>query len=198
MVLLDGDRGTRPRKGNKVSKGAAFVHGGKDAERDARELEGEELARLHGFREVADGAAVGKPEGVGGIEDEAVALGDANLFSVVLEEQRLRGILRFAGVVNDGGGEKFGEEHAAVRRPAKRVDDVAERLVAAREFLAFENAAALAASVLNPDVVVFEVVEFGFEVAVDGEDDAAVGRVGKGGDFLVDGLDWFVEILRTA
>ncbi len=55
----------------------------------------------------------------------------------------------------------------------------------------------LAAGVLQPDVVVFEVVELGFETAVDGIDDAAVGSVGEGGDVFVDGLEGLVEILRV-
>src|SRR6202040_2412345 len=49
---------------------------------------------------------------------------------------------------------------------------------------------------LNPNVVVLErVVEFCFHSAIDGIDDAAVGGVGEGGDFLVDGLERFVEVL---
>src|SRR6266403_2442613 len=84
----------------------------------------------------------------------------------------------------------------AVRRPAEPVDEIAERLGAARVFLSFEETAALAAEVLNPDVVVLErVVNFCFHSAINGVNDAAVGGVGEGGDVLVDGLERFVEIL---
>jgi len=44
---------------------------------------------------------------------------------------------------------------------------------------------------------VFEVVELGFETAMDGIDDAAVRSVGEGGDVFVDGLEGFVETLRV-
>src|SRR5229473_1105976 len=101
----------------------------------------------------------------------------------------------FAAVVHDRGGEELGEDQAAVRGPAKRVDHVAEGLVAAGELLAFEQAAALAASFLEPDVVVFEVVKLGFEVAMNGIDDAAVGGEGESGDFFVDVLERLVEVL---
>ena len=62
----------------------------------------------------------------------------------------------------------------AVGRPANGVGQVAEKLIAARIFLAFKDAAALATSVLDPDVVVLEVVLFGFEVVVNGKSDTAV------------------------
>src|SRR5229473_3416919 len=104
----------------------------------------------------------------------------------------------FAAVVHDRGGEELGEDQAAVRGPAKRVDHVAEGLVAAGELLAFEQAAALAASFLEPDVVVFEVVKLGFEVAINGIDDAAVGSEGESGDFFVDVLERLVEVLSEA
>ena len=150
-----------------------------------------------GFGEAVDGDIVREKEGVGGVDDDAVSFGDANFFSAVVEDQRLEGILCSAGFVSHGGGKKLGENEMAVGRPAEGIDDVAEGLVAAAEFLAFEKAAALAAGVLEPDVVVFEVVELGFEFAVDGVDDAAVGSVGEGGDFFVDGLEGLVEILGS-
>src|SRR2546430_1517025 len=60
----------------------------------------------------------------------------------------------------------------------------------------FEETTALAAGVLDPDVVVLErVVDFCFHPAVDGINDAAVGGVREGGDIFVDGLERFVEIL---
>jgi hypothetical protein len=71
-------------------------------------------------------------------------------------------------------------------------------LIAARIFLAFEKAAALASSVLDPDVVVLEVVLFGFEVVVDGKGDAAVGRERESSDFFVDRGGGLVEVLRAS
>jgi len=46
----------------------------------------------------------------------------------------------------------------------------------ALEFLADENAAALAIRVLDPDVVVLEIVLFGLERAIDGVGDPPVGE----------------------
>ena len=84
----------------------------------------------------------------------------------------------------------------AVGGPAKGVDEIAESLSATRVFLPFQESAALAASVLDPDVIMFErVVNFCFHSAIDGIGDASVRRVSEGGDVLVDGLERFVEIL---
>jgi hypothetical protein len=63
--------------------------------------------------------------------------------------------------------------------------------------LAFEKAAALAAGVLEPDVIVLELIEFGFETAIDGVGYAAVGAEGKSCDIFVDGLERLVEVLRA-
>ena len=43
-----------------------------------------------------------------------------------------------------------------------------------------------------------EIVLFSFDVAADGVCDAAVGSEREGGDFLVDVLEGFVEILRAS
>ena len=56
----------------------------------------------------------------------------------------MEGIFRFAAVVDDRRDEKLREDEMAVGGPAERVDQVAEGLCAARVFLAFEEAAALA------------------------------------------------------
>jgi hypothetical protein len=156
------------------------------ADINARGFQGEELARLHGFREIDDCGVVGKEEWSGGVEDYAVAFVDADLVAGVVEEQRLEGVFGFTGIVDDGGGEEFGEYHAAVGRPAEGIDDVTERPVAAAVFLAFEQAAALAVGILEPDVIMLEVVFLGFEIAMDGEGDAAIGGIGEGGDVFVD------------
>jgi hypothetical protein len=92
-----------------------------------------------------------------------------------------------------GGGHELDEEITAVRRPANGVHEVAEELIVARVFLAFENTASLAVRLLNPDVVVLEVVKFGFELAIDGKSDGAVRTKGEGGDFVVDGMKRIVE-----
>ncbi len=113
----------------------------------------------------------------------------------IVEEHGLEGVFGPAGIVDDGSGEKFGENHAAVGRPAEGIDDVTERTITTSELLAFEETTALAARILKPNIVVLEVVFFGLEMAIDGIGDAAVGGVGEGGDFLVDGLEWLVEIL---
>src|SRR5260370_1362705 len=114
----------------------------------------------------------------------------------VVEEHRLEGIFRLTAVIENRRGEKLREDEMTVGGPAERVDEIAEGLIAARILLPFEETTALATCVLDPDVVVLErVVDFRFHSAVDGIDDAAVGGVGEGGDFLVDGLERFVEIL---
>ena len=84
----------------------------------------------------------------------------------------------------------------AVGRPAEPIDQIAEDLRAARIFLSFEETAAFAAEVLDPDVVVLErVVDFCFHPAIDGINDAAVRSVGEGSDVFVDGLERLVEVL---
>src|SRR5207248_162596 len=101
---------------------------------------------------------------------------------------------RLAAVVQNGRGEELREEEMAVGGPAKGVDEIAESLSATRVFLPFQESAALAASVLDPDVIMFErVVNFCFHSAIDGIGDASVRRVSEGGDVLVDGLERFVE-----
>src|SRR5258708_16698001 len=91
----------------------------------------------------------------------------------------------------------MGEDQAAIGGPAKGVHHVAEGLVAEGELLAFEQAAALAASFLEPDIVVFEVVKLGFEFAMNGIDDTAIGCAGESGDFFVAVLERLVHLLFT-
>src|SRR5260370_8908182 len=153
---------------------------------NASGFEGGELGRFRGFGELDDGGVVGKEEGSGGVEDYAVAFVDADLVAGVVEEQRLEGVFGFTGIVDDGGGEEFGEYHAAVGRPAEGIDDLTERPVAAAVFLAFEQAAALAVGVLEPNVIMLDVVFLGFEIAMDGEGDAAVGGIGERRDAVID------------
>src|SRR5262249_22474149 len=71
------------------------------------------------------------------------------------------------------------------------VDEVREGLRAACVLFALEDALALAAGVLKPDVIALEIVLFGFKKAARGEDDAAVRAVSESGDFVVDGLERF-------
>src|SRR5205085_6312029 len=151
----------------------------------------------HGLREIGDGVVVGKKRGVGRVEDEAVAFVDLDFVAGFVEEQRLDGVGGVAAVV-DGGGEKLDEEIAAVRRPANRVREIAEELVAARVFLTLEKAVAMAASILDPDVVVLEVVALGFQFVIDGKGDGVVGTEGEGGDFVVDGAERILEVLGAS
>ncbi len=95
----------------------------------------------------------------------------------------------------DGGDEKLGKEIAAVGRPADGIGEIAEQLVVARVFLAFQETMAMAASILDPEVVVLEVVLLGFELVIDGKGDSVVGTEGKRGDFVVDGTERVVEVL---
>jgi hypothetical protein len=115
--------------------------------------------------------------------------------AVVVEDESHEGIFGLARVVYNGGGGKLRKKETAVGRPAERIDDVAEELGAAIELLTFKEAAALAVRFLEPDIVVVEVVEFGFEATMNRIGDAAVGGEGEGGDVLFDGLERLVEIL---
>ena len=119
-----------------------------------------------------------------------------DFFAAVLESKSLEGVFG-AAFFDDAGGEKLGEEEAAVGRPMEGVDGVGKKFIAATELVALQDAAALAISVLNKDVVVLKVVFFGFDVAANGVDDAAVGREAKSGDLFVDVLEGFVEILSA-
>jgi len=116
----------------------------------------------------------------------------------------------------------LGKEVAAIGRPAETVDGVGKRGVGEiefgiefafffgdrffvavdedgvfvdGEFRAFEDAAAFSARVLNPDVVVLEIVFFVVNIAADAKGDAAVGGDGERGEFFVDGEGGFVELL---
>ena len=53
--------------------------------------------------------------------------------------------------------------------------------------------ASLAVWLVNPDVVVLEVVKLGFELVIGGKSDGVVGTEGEGGDFVVDGMKRIVE-----
>src|SRR5207245_1238495 len=187
----------RGRPGERAES-TTFVAGRKRTGGKTHGFDGKERTGLHGFGEVDDGGIIGEPGGVRSVGDHAVTLGDANFLAGVVEDERLRGVLGFATVVHDRGGEELGEDQAAVGGPAKGVNHVAEGLVAAGELLAFEQAAALAASFLEPDVVVFKVVKLGFEVAMNGIDDAAIRGEGESGDFFVDVLERLVEVLGEA
>src|SRR5260370_34549914 len=172
------------------------MKGDESASGGAGKLHGEEQAGLDGFRKEGDGGVVGQAGGVGGVEDYVVTFVDMDFPAGVVEEHCLEGVFRLTGVIENRRGEKLREDEMPVGGPAERVDEIAERLIAARVFLPFEEAAAFAVGVLKPDVVVLKrVVDFCFHSAVDGIDDAAVGGVGEGGDFVVDGLERFVEIL---
>src|SRR5215472_12582579 len=197
MILLDGNSEIHPREPSDVTKGAAFVGRRKRAGGKARGLQGEERQCRDGLGEVSDGVVVRQEGGVGGTKNEIVTFGDADFAAGIVEEKRLVRVGAFAGVgVLHGGNKELDEKVVSVGRPAKRIHQVAEKSIAARVFLAFEKTAALAAiRFLNPDIVVLEVVEFGFDVVVGGEGEAPVGSEGEAGDFFVDGLERLVEVL---
>src|SRR5439155_12402537 len=145
-----------------------------------------------------DGGVVGKKKRIGGVQDDVLAFVDVDFPAGIIVDHGLERVFRLAAVIEDRGGEELREEEMPVGRPAEPVDEIAENLRAARVFLSFEETAALAASVLNPDVVVLErVVDFCFRPAIDGVSDAAVGGVSEGGDVFVDGLERLIEILAA-
>ncbi len=197
MILFDRDGGIHSGEPGDVAKGAAFVGRRKGAGGKARGFDGEERKSRHGLGEVSDGVVVGKKGGVGGFEKEVVAFVDADFVSGVVEKKGLHGVAGVAAVVLHGSGQELDEQVVAVGRPANGIGQVAEELVAARVFLTFEKAVALAVGFLEPDVVVLEVVELGLEPVINGKRDGVVGAEGKGGDFGLDGAEGIVEVLSA-
>jgi hypothetical protein len=195
-VLFDGDGGVCARDAIGVDEGAAFEGGTRRAGRDIGVAEREEHTRLDLFVEVDDGRIVLQPCGVEAVLDEVFAFAEADFLAAVFEREGLEGVFG-AALVDDAGGEKLGENEAAVGRPAKGVDGVGKEFFTAVELISLEKAAALAVGFLKPDVVVLEIVFFGFDISADGIDDAAVGREAEGGDFFVDVLERFVEVLSA-
>src|SRR5712672_4207256 len=102
-----------------------------------------------------------------------------NLLAIVFERQGHDGILRGAVLVDHRSGDELRENQPAIRRPAKRIDDVAERRVAAREFLALQEAAALASGFLQPDIVALQVILLSVKMVPRGIDNAPVRREGE-------------------
>src|SRR5260370_31760544 len=149
------------------------MKGGESASGGARKLHGEEQAGLDGCRKEGDGGVVGQPGGVGGVEDYVVTFVDMDFPAGVVEEHRLERVFRLAAVIQNRGGEKLREDEMTVGGPAERVDEIAERLIAARVFLPFDEAAAFAVGVLTPHAVVLKrVADFRCHSAVDGIYDA--------------------------
>jgi len=195
-ILLDTYDGNRSWNGRDIAESAAIVRRFDGADINARGLQGEKLAGLHGFGESGDGDVVGKKERIGGVQDDVLAFVDADFPAGIIVDHGLERVFRLAAIIEDRGGEEHREEEMAVGRPAEPVDQIAENLRAARVFLSFKETTAFSAEVLDPDVVVLErVVDFCFHPAIDGVDNAAVGGVREGGDIFVDGLERFVEIL---
>src|ERR1700738_4485382 len=88
--------------------------------------------------------------------------------------------------VNDGSSEKLRENQPAIWRPAKRIDNVAERRVTTREFFPLQQAAAFSAIFLQPDVIALEVILLSVKMVAHGIDDPAVGSKGERGDIFID------------
>jgi hypothetical protein len=158
-------------------------------------LHGVETLRSVLIGEVDERLVVSEPEGSARFEDEWIFSGGAEFAAGVVEEEESGGVLASAGVGIHCGGEELDGDDVGVGRPGEGFDLVGEELVFVGEFLAFEEAFALAAGIEEPNVVALEIVFFCFEHAANGEDDVAVGGVGEGGDFFVDVGDGFVEIL---
>src|SRR5437879_3181107 len=148
VILLDSHNGIRSRDGDDVAEGAAIVGSLDGAAVKPGGFQGKEHARLYGFGKEIDGDIVGKKEGIGGIGNDAVALGDANFVAAVVEEKGQEGIFDLAGIVDDGSGEKTGEDEMSIGRPAEGIDGVAEGQRAAGECLTYERRAERAISVV--------------------------------------------------
>jgi hypothetical protein len=196
-VLFDGDGGVCARDAIGVDEGAAFEGGACRAGRDIAVTKREQHTRLDLFVEVDNGRIVLQPAGVEAVLDEAFAFAEADFLAAVFKRQGLEGVFGTA-FVDDAGGEKLGENEAAVGRQVEGVDGVGEELFAAIELVTLEKAAAFAVGFLEPDIVVLKIVFFCFDVVADGIDDAAVGGEAESGDFFIDGLERFVEILSAS
>lgn len=186
-VLFDGDGGIGARDAVRVDEGAAFECGAGWASGNIHVAEGEELARLDGFIEIDDRGIVLKPGGVVAVLDDALTFAEVKFFAAVFEGERLEGVFG-ATFFDDGGGEKLREDQTAVGGPMEGIDGVGEKFFAAVELVALKEAASFAVGVLNPDIVVLQIVFFSFDVAADGVGDASVGSEAEGGDFFVDVL----------
>ena len=136
-VLLDGDGSIGARDAIGVNEGAAFERGASRACGDIHVAEGEELARLDGFVEVDDRGIVLKPGGVEAVLDDGLTFAKVNFFAAVFEGEGLEGVLG-AAFLDDAGGEKLREDHAAVRRPVEGVDGVGKEFIAVGELVALE------------------------------------------------------------
>jgi hypothetical protein len=194
-ITLDGNGGVGARNADGVDEGAAFKGGPGRASGDVAITEGKEHTRLESFGEVDDGVAVEEKSSVRTVTNDAVAFAKMQFVAGVVEGQGDHGVFGAVGFVIDGGGEELGEDEMAVGRPVEGVGGVGKEFVAASVFGAFEKAALLAVGFHEPDVVVLEVEFFGFDVAADAVDDAAVRGKAEGGDLFVDGLERLVEIL---
>ena len=134
-VLLDGDGGIGARDAIGVDECATLERGTGGTGRDIGVAEGKEHARLDGFVEVNDRGIVLKPGGVVAVLDDGFAFAEVDFFAVVFERESLEGVFG-AAFVDDAGGEKLREEHAAVGRPAEGVDGVGKKFFAAVELVA--------------------------------------------------------------
>src|SRR6267378_1989103 len=108
-----------------------------------------------------------------------------NFLATVLERKGHDGILRGAVLVDHRSGYELGKNHPAIGRPAKRIDDVAERRVAAREFLALQQPAPLASGFLQPDIVALQIVLLGVKMVPRGIDNAPVRRESKSRNVVI-------------
>jgi len=222
FVAFDGDGEIGFGQGNDRNKSAAFEERAASTVGDSGVFKREEKARFGDLVKIGDGRIVDEEDRVFGVVNERIVAAEADFLAGVVDDEGHEFVLSLAGLVDDERGEKLREEIAAIGRPTEAVHRIRKRGVGEIEFgielaffpgdrffvavdedgvfidgkfRAFEDAAALAVGVLNPDVVVLEIVFFVVNVAADAESDATVGRDGEGGEFFVDGEGGFVELL---
>jgi len=196
-AFFNGDAGVTAGDARCSLEGAAFEDLSGRAGVHVEILEGVETLGIVPGGEVDERLAVAKPDGELRIQDQRILAVRAKFVAVVFEEEDGRGVFAGAGVGIHGSGEERDGDDVVIGGPGEGVHLIGEELLAIGELLAFEDALVFAAGLHDPDVVALHIVFFGFEHAADGVDDAAVGGVGEGGDFVVDGDGWLVEVLGS-
>lgn len=195
MILLNGDGGVGAREGFSVEESAALEGGADGAGFEISELERIEDVRLDGLDGAKNRGVILKPDGVGAVLDDAIEAADFNLLAVVFEHESHERLFGSTAIILNAHGVEKGQKHAAIRGPAKTIHGVRKSASAASEFVALNEAAALAVRFLNPDVIVLNVVLLGVNVVANGIGDAGVGGKREGGDVFVDVVERLVEIL---
>jgi len=222
FVAFDGDGEIGFGKRNDRNKSAAFEERAASTVGDRGVFKREEKARLGDLVKIRDGRVVDEKDGVFGVVNQRIVATQPDFFAAIVDDERHEFVLSLAGFVDDERREELREEIAAIGRPAEAVHRVRKRSIGEiefriefaffpgdgffvavdedgvfvdGEFRAFEDAAAFAVGVLNPNVVVLEIVFFVVDVPADTESDATVGGDGESRQLFVDGEGGFVELL---